>query len=104
MLQAQSAQLRASKADARWQKAQDTLAGTHFTCFTGTKVRLVLRASKADARWQKAQDTLAGTHFTCFACFTSTKVQLTQATLAEMTFCSLYLLYWYKSTNTDKAR
>ena len=56
----------------------------------------------------------AGTHFTCF---TSTKVQLlTQRALLGCAFprnvayvsamagrYSVYLLYWYRSTNTDAA-
>ena len=51
---------------------------------------------------------MRGTQFTCFTCFTGTKVgqrlQLTRSIQRDS--CrrwrySIYLLYWYKSTNTD---
>jgi hypothetical protein len=60
-------------------------AGTHITGFTGTKVQiLTLPVTCGEARGD------AGTHFTCF---TGTKVQI----------LTLWLLYCYKSTNTDAA-
>ena len=62
--------------------------------------------------WQslisRRQSKTAGTHFTtCFTtCFTITKVQiLTQPNLStricDCRYSLYYLLYWYKSTNTD---
>jgi hypothetical protein len=52
--------------------------GTQFPCFTGTKVQILMRR----------RTTRSATHFppSCSA------------------RCSLYLLHWYKSTNTDAER
>jgi hypothetical protein len=69
-----------------------------FTCFTSTKVQ-ILALTRYTTRGQKrihqranAQGARRGTQFTCFP---RTKVHiLPQKAL-------LYLLYWYKSTNTD---
>jgi hypothetical protein len=81
------------------------ILGTQFTCFTGTKVQILTHAKSTSTDAAHPQEIL-GTQFTCF---TGTKVQiLTQKALVESNFIirgykagSVYLLYWYNSTNTD---
>jgi hypothetical protein len=59
-------------------------------------------STNTDAEGPSAHHTCLGTQFTCF---TGTKVQImTQKDLVRITHMSrysVYLLYWYKSTNTD---
>ena len=62
------------KGDATSKKMYKQL-GTHFTCFTGTKVKILTQKRCAGSRPPRALRVFA-THFTCF---TGTKVQtLTQ--------------------------
>jgi hypothetical protein len=107
----------------------DTLdgGGARFTCFTGTKVQFLtqnkLAASGGCALLQNRyydprKSPRAGTQFTCF---TSTKVQILtpeelflsfrapvrssrQRMARALSVYSVYLLYWYKRTNTNAAR
>jgi hypothetical protein len=83
---------------------------TQFTCFPGTKVQmLTLRACR---RKGPAIRSACGALFdtgTKFTCFTGTKIQiLTRCLVCHSLLLGrwnsrrqLYLLYWYKSTNTD---
>jgi hypothetical protein len=65
-----------------------------FTCFTGTKVQILTSEEEICTR---------------FTCFTGTKVQIltscgggaASARGSTGDLYSVYLLYWYKSTNTD---
>ena len=76
--------------------------GTQFTCFTGTKVQILMQLRQAELGKRQ------------FTCFTGTKVQMmTQLGQLELgkrgpyrrasIQAAVYLLYWYKSTNTDAA-
>jgi hypothetical protein len=57
------------------------VSGTHFTCFTGTKVQ-ILAFSASTSPLKMA---VSGMHFTCF---TSTKVQSLTLRAAAQTFFS----------------
>jgi hypothetical protein len=96
-----------------------------FTCFTGTKVQiLTLRVRRPTCKSgplvapirsvisssrkrlnRPPRKKVAGEAGARFTCFTGTRVQiLTQLLrLREGSRCSVYLLYWYTSTNTDAA-
>ena len=67
-------------------------AGAQFTCVTGKNVY-----------WYKQFTCFTGTNAipgqagAQFACFTGTKVHWYKSLLVQ----TVYLLYWYKRTNTD---
>ena len=62
---------------------EERLRGTQFTCFAGAKVPPLP-----------------------FTCFTGTKVQILRQHVGggAASRYSVYLLYWYKSTNSDARR
>ena len=90
---------------------------TCFTCFTGTKLQILTRMRALAALMRHSSGSvvkqgsllLIGARFTCFTgtnvlvqtCFTGTKAASPEGGRAAGDRCSIYLLYWYKTTNTD---
>ncbi len=97
------------------------LSGTQFSFFTGTKVQILtvydLPQSLLPQRMRLTLQTsrpltAARYRYTHFNCITGTKVQILHAhditdartSDSRAVLYSVYLLCWYKSTNTDAAR
>jgi hypothetical protein len=82
--------------------------GAHFTCFTGTKVQ-ILTQMREGIQLPCLGHTCACFTSTKVACFTGTngQIQLREAgvlgTFVGNALGSVYLLCWYKRTNSDAA-
>jgi hypothetical protein len=70
----------------------------------------MLKAAREELKKEQALSGAAGTHFTCFTStysvyllyfFTTQREELKKERAQHSRRCSVYLLYWYKSTNTD---
>jgi hypothetical protein len=89
------------------------ILGAQFACFTGTKVQILTQSDLriSEPEWIELpsmnvlvmqQDEQVRTSL--YPCFTGTKVQPVMQQQKKKSRFSLYLLYWYKSTNSDAAR